>query len=88
MFSLCYVLLCDGRTLDPRDPSVTKSMVNTYKQLSMLVTNIALNQVESNLKLADDQKGLEYLSQSVSLMAEECQPTDIRCVRACALQYT
>jgi hypothetical protein len=65
-------------TLDPRDPSVTKSMVSTYKHLSMLVTNIALNQVESNLKLADDQKGLEYLSHSVALMSEDFQPTDLR----------
>jgi hypothetical protein len=65
-------------TVDPRDPSVTKSMVSTYKHLSMLVTNIALNQVESNLKLADDQKGLEYLSHSVALMSEDFQPTDLR----------
>jgi hypothetical protein len=75
--SLFYLFL---RTPDPRDPSVTKSMVSTYKHLSMLVTNIALNQVESNLKLADDQKGLEYLSHSVALMSEDFQPTDLRYV--------
>lgn len=63
-------------------------MVSTYQHLSMLVTNIALNQVESNLKLADDQKGLAYLSHSVALMSEDFQPTDLRYVQyVCNTKY-
>ena len=51
--------------------------MNTFHQLNMLVTNLALGQVEGILKVANDREGLDYLSGAVRQMLDKFLAPDL-----------
>lgn len=63
--------------LDRRDSNLTSSNMNTFHQLNMLVTNLALGQVEGILKVANDREGLDYLSGAVRQMLDKFLAPDL-----------
>ena len=51
--------------------------MDAFHQLNLLVTNLALGQVEDALKIANDREELDYLSSAVRQMLDNFLAPDL-----------